>query len=654
MNTQQKCENFVRALALAFTSLTVCAEPSDPEELSELSFEQLLELEVSVASTQSENIPKAPAVVSRIEVAALQKMGIHSLSEMIAMLPGADVQHTAIGTQSVMLRGLFEAFNQKVLFQLDGVPYWQSSHSDIPMAGIALEAVSHIEVIRGPGTVFHGSNASAGVINIVTKKSAGGSVHGALVAGGGKEVAVNHGVPVWQGTLNVSAHWHESQAYEAFFDNRPVPGFFPPDTPDSGTIVKQPDDRSVMLGWYDDSLAIQYHEFRSTIQGLAAAATISNHSEMQQEGRLLKVDKTWSADSQQYRLYADYNNYFLRIPTERLFNGADFGVQNFGDGDDNRRLRLGGQFITQLDETTEWVFGTEVEERKTGNYLNTDANGVVRVQTMPANELSEWSVYGQWLQDFDDLRVAVGMRYVDNEVSGANLLPKISIIQSFTDHSSLKVLYSTGFNSPNFLQKEINIPPGVIVGNPDIEAETVDTLDIAYTFTQDNQLFIANLYLTRADDFIQRLSNGFEVRFENTDHFERYGMELDYQYATERLQWFSNLSYQHEGNKMSGRDVGRQFVPRWMARLGAVWSFKPQHSLGFSLRYASDRAAVDETMLLNMQYQYDRDYWQAYVTLENLLSDDHAVPDLQDLNPLRTITSGDEDTALRVGARVFF
>ncbi|BDX04735.1 TonB-dependent receptor plug domain-containing protein [Planctobacterium marinum] len=637
-------------------SVSIYAEPQPDEtdDLALMSFEQLLELEVSVASTQSENIVKTPAVVSRIDVGQLQKMGIHSLAEMIAMLPGADVQHTGIGTQSVMLRGLFEAFNQKVLFQLDGVPYWQASHSDIPIAGIPLEAISHIEVIRGPGTVFHGSNASAGVINVVTKKSVAGSLHAAVITGGGKEAALNHGMPLWGGTLNLSAHWRESQEYDAFMDFRPTPGFFPPDTPNSGSIVKQPDDKSIMLGWADDSLELQYHEFRSNVQGLAAAATILNHSEMQQEGRLFKVDKSWLTDTQQYRLYADYSNFFLRIPTERLFNGSEFGVQNFGDGDDNNRLRVGGQYIHQTSDQTEWVLGVEAEERETGDYLNTDANGVTRVTTMEQNDVSEWAVYGQWLHDFDDLRVSLGVRYVDNQASGANVLPRISVIHSFDAYSSVKVLYSSGFNSPNFFQKHINIPPGVIVGNPVIEPETVDSLDVAYTYTKDNELFIANFYWTHADDFIQRMSNEFEVRFENTDHFNRYGLELDYQFATETTQWYSNLSYQHEGSQFSEKDIGRQFVPRWLARLGMVWDFKPQHSVGLSLRYASERTAVDETLLLNMQYQYERDYWQAYVTLENLLSDDYAAPDLQDLNPLRTITAGDEDTAVRVGARVFF
>jgi len=48
-----------------------------------------------------------------------------------------------------------------------------AAHSEIPLLGVPIESISHIEVIRGPGAVYYGSNASAGVINVVTKKSEG-------------------------------------------------------------------------------------------------------------------------------------------------------------------------------------------------------------------------------------------------------------------------------------------------------------------------------------------------------------------------------------------------------------------------------------------------------------------------------------------------
>lgn len=43
------------------------------------------------------------------------------------------------------------------------------SHSEIPLLGMPLDAISHREVIRGSGTAIFGTNASAGVINVITK-----------------------------------------------------------------------------------------------------------------------------------------------------------------------------------------------------------------------------------------------------------------------------------------------------------------------------------------------------------------------------------------------------------------------------------------------------------------------------------------------------
>ena len=41
---------------------------------------------------------------------------------------------------------------------------------DIPFWGIPIATIERIEVVRGPGSVIYGTNASAGIINVVTKR----------------------------------------------------------------------------------------------------------------------------------------------------------------------------------------------------------------------------------------------------------------------------------------------------------------------------------------------------------------------------------------------------------------------------------------------------------------------------------------------------
>lgn len=622
------------------------------QEMEDFSFEQLLDLEVSVASSHSENLLRTPAIVSRINVEDVRNMGVHTLSDVLSILPGVQVQGTGIGTNAIMIRGMFEAFNQKVMFLLDGTPYYQPSHSDVPLAGIPLESIDRIEVIRGPGTIFHGSNASLGVINIITKKQVSNSLSLSASHKGGYRGEFYSGFEVATGTLSISGHYGKEGDYDAYLSFRSLPPFLPADTPTEGFIEKQTDDHSVKFSYSKNELYLSYHEFRSKNDGLAAAASILNVSEMLQEGRLFQFKNAWLTQTSELEAYLNYNNYFLEIPTEKLFAGVDDGSQNFGNGSDNVRIHTGLRYTKQASENSEYLVGAEVERRKVGNYLNSDAvTGEARLITMPSSDELEWSAYAQWLRDFDSHRLSVGFRYVDNDNSGNNFLPRASWVYSFSEDETIKLVYSNGFNSPNFLQRAINIPPGVIVGNPELRAERTETVDLAYTQKGSNHLFVANAFWVQAKHFIQRTSVDFAVTFQNKPAFNRFGIELDYQYRKDDINWMSSLTYQHKGNKQDTDDIGRLFVPEIMASIGMTYQLSPQDTFGVNYNYQSDRAAADDSHFITAQYTRTYDNVTLSFAIENLFGDDHLVQDIQDFNPARLIQTGYDEQLVRIAAK---
>ena len=162
----------VKPLAISLLSILFAgkalAEDQGIDRLFTLSLKELLNIKVSVAANSSQDITTAPMIVSRYNRVDLAKMGINSLQEMLDFVPGVVTQRTQVGNSAVISRGLVEGYNQKILFLLDGVPYWAPSHSAVPLHGIPFESISHIEVVRGPAAVFYGTNASAAVINVVT------------------------------------------------------------------------------------------------------------------------------------------------------------------------------------------------------------------------------------------------------------------------------------------------------------------------------------------------------------------------------------------------------------------------------------------------------------------------------------------------------
>lgn len=633
----------LRVALLAVIGSAAAEEPS-----KELSFEQLLDLEVSVASVKTENILQTPAIVSRLDVQEMQKMGIHTLADLISMLPGTQVQDSGIGTKTIMVRGVFEAFNQKVLFTLDGVPYWQPTHGDVPVQGIPLEAIDRIEVIRGPGTVFHGSNASAGVINIVTRADERSSASLTSTSNDEAGVEFYQHIPVSGFSLTVAGHVSDGPRYQAFYSARPQPAFYPVTPPPDGVIDKKEEDHSVMVKLAGKSFSMLFHDFRSENGGLAAAAAIVNVAKMQQVGQLIHIKNRWLHEDGELTAYADYNNYHLEIPTARLFGGVIDGEQHFADGDDNFRVRAGLQYISQFSANSEYVLGIEAERRSAGTYFHTADDGSREIIVMDNEQGDEVSVYGQWLSDVDAHRFILGMRIVDNTNSGHNVLPRVSWIYSLNENSTIKAVYSNGFNSPNFLQQFIRIPPNVITGNPSLKAETIDTLDIAYTWKDKQQAFIANVYWLHADNFIQRQSDDFIVTYNNTKHFNRFGLELDYQYTSGDWVWKSNLNYQPGADTEDEHDFASIFIPKLTASAGITKKLSEQDSIGLSYQHLSSRAAADSFNYLNLQFTRQWQQLTLMFTAHNILGDDFLVQDIQDFNPQRLIQSGDAESSFRV------
>ncbi|MBA6357086.1 TonB-dependent siderophore receptor, partial [Colwellia sp. BRX8-3] len=221
-----------------FTGISSAETSLEQQSIFELSLAELLNVRVDVASYTSERIIQTPAIVSRYDQNDLTLMGIKSLKDMLSFIPGFVLQENRAGGTPVMIRGIVEAFNQKILFIVDDVPYWMPSHSEIPLLGIPIEAISHVEVIRGPGAIYYGTNASAGVIKIVTKQKAGNSL------------AVNYDS---NQKLNVGGYYFhafdddshfslgvESQkdnGFTSYFEGTPQPPSFPKGTPDFDHIV---------------------------------------------------------------------------------------------------------------------------------------------------------------------------------------------------------------------------------------------------------------------------------------------------------------------------------------------------------------------------------------------------------------------------------
>ena len=111
-------------------------------------------------------------VVDIITQEQLQKSFGKSLGEVLNQQPGLNINgaDNNLGTnQTVYTRG---ASSANTLIMLDGVPLYDASgiSNEFDLNNFALDNIERIEILKGTQSTLYGSDAVAGVINIISKK----------------------------------------------------------------------------------------------------------------------------------------------------------------------------------------------------------------------------------------------------------------------------------------------------------------------------------------------------------------------------------------------------------------------------------------------------------------------------------------------------
>ena len=138
-------------------------------DFNQLDLGSLLDANVVTASKKSERISQAPAFIEVLTRKQLLDLGARDLYQALTFLPGIELIQTYQGYVTLIFRGqLQEIYNSKILLLVNGHPAYEAITSNFYLELIPVEAIERIEVIRGPGSVLYGTNAFAGVINIIT------------------------------------------------------------------------------------------------------------------------------------------------------------------------------------------------------------------------------------------------------------------------------------------------------------------------------------------------------------------------------------------------------------------------------------------------------------------------------------------------------
>ena len=124
--------------------------------------------EVMITATrntrQLANLPLPGAVV---DSATIARAGVARLNEILSEQTGLITVADFGGGEGLQMQGLDAAYT---MIMIDGVPLAGRTAGTLDLSRITVGNIERIEIVKGASSALYGSEALAGVINIITKK----------------------------------------------------------------------------------------------------------------------------------------------------------------------------------------------------------------------------------------------------------------------------------------------------------------------------------------------------------------------------------------------------------------------------------------------------------------------------------------------------
>lgn len=146
------------------------------DDSAEVSLGGLLDvIDVVVTATKKEqSVEQAPSIVSVIKAGELRENGYRSVADALRQVPGIYVRDDLIHP-NIAMRGVdagLRSWSRSIKVMLNGQPisYRADTANWLGPELVPLEAISRIEVVRGPSSTLYGANAFLGVVNVITRR----------------------------------------------------------------------------------------------------------------------------------------------------------------------------------------------------------------------------------------------------------------------------------------------------------------------------------------------------------------------------------------------------------------------------------------------------------------------------------------------------
>ena len=153
-------KNIVVLLFISFSQFSKAQVATDSIKSTHLQ-------EVIVTGTRTErSVATLPLPTQIITGESIKKSGLSRLNEIIQEQTGLITVPDFGGGEGIQMQGLDATY---VMILIDGQPLLGRSAGTLDLSRISVNNIERIEIVKGASSCLYGSEALAGVVNIITK-----------------------------------------------------------------------------------------------------------------------------------------------------------------------------------------------------------------------------------------------------------------------------------------------------------------------------------------------------------------------------------------------------------------------------------------------------------------------------------------------------
>jgi iron complex outermembrane receptor protein len=630
--------------AAAFLAAAVCASVAaaqqQADDLTALSLEELLQVEVvSAASKFEQTTFQAPSSITIVSAHDIRVWGYRSLADILRSVPGFwvtdDRNYEHIGVRGF---GPLGDYNTRVLLLVDGHRINNNVYDTAPIGlefPLDVELIERVEVVRGPGSALYGSNAFFGVVNVVTRR--GADLAGPELSASGGSFETWRGRASWgralgdEGDVLLSGTVFDSAGQDFYYEEYAG-------DPSGGTTSGTDEERGFsLLGRWSHGEWRAEAAWGMRRKGIPTGSygTVFDHPGNWTEDGQGYVDVAWRRHvEERFELEARafWDRYVYR--GEYVFDATSGGGppdlvnDDRGDGEWAGIELRGTRFDLPRQVLT---VGAELRANLRMDQYNADALGVY---TDDQRDSLVWGVYAQ-----DEVRLAerwrltLGLRHDDYETFGGSTNPRAALIYQPDERTAWKLIAGRAFRAPNAYENYYDS------GSPtfaSLEPETIDAYEAVFErhFTRSLRGSVSLYYYSIDDLIVQALDPGSgEFVFQNASSASGPGAEVELEQRwSGGLRLRGSYAWQAIEDDASGGELPNS--PEHMAQVHLEAPlFTPRLIAGLELQALSSRATlagdeVDPYLVTNLVVSTPRleGGFAASLGLYNLFDESYADP----------------------------